>query len=85
MRFTVVLIFLLSSFDLIAQKEIKLSSPNKQLLFLFQIGKEGALYNVSFKNQRIINNSSISLDFIDGKFKQNLKAGKPVFRKGVED
>ena len=85
MKSRVVIIFLLSSFELIAQKDIKLSSPNKQLLFSFQIGKEGALYNVSFKNQRIINNSSISFDFTDGKFKQNIKAGKPTFRRGTED
>ena len=85
MKFTVVLILLLSSFDLIAQKDIKLTSPSKQLSFSFHKGREGLFYNISFKNKRIINNSSISLDFIDGKFKQNLKAGKPVFRKGVED
>ena len=85
MKFTVVLILLLSSFDLIAQKDIKLTSPSKQLSFSFHNGREGLFYNISFKNKRIINNSSISLDFIDGKFKQNLKAGKPVFRKGVED
>ena len=51
MRFRVVVIFLLSFFNGIAQKNIKLSSPNKQLIFSFQVSKEGALYNVSFKNK----------------------------------
>lgn len=85
MRFRVVVIFLLSFLNGIAQKNIKLSSPNKQLIFSFQVSKEGALYNVSFKNKPIINNSVIGLEFLEGGELKTLKAGKPIFRKGTED
>ena len=85
MKFRVVVIFLLSFFNVIAQKNIKLSSPNKQLSFSFQNNKEGLYYNISFKNKPVINNSSISLDFPGSKFQENIKGGKPIFRKGTED
>jgi alpha-glucosidase len=85
MRFLVVFILLLSSPGLFAQKKIKLDSPNKQLSFSFQMGKEGPLYAVAFKNQHIINNSSVSLNFSEHQFTENLKIGKPLFRNGTED
>ena len=63
MRFRVVVIFLLSSFNVIAQKNIKLSSPNKQLSFSFQISKEGLFIIYLSKTNPSSDNSSISLDF----------------------
>jgi len=81
------LLFVLSSAsNLLAQKNIKLSSPNKQLSFSFKISKEGPSYNISFKNKPIVNNSIISLDFLEtGELKKNIKATKPIFRNGTED
>src|SRR4029079_18311665 len=81
------LLFVLSSAsNLLAQKNIKLSSPNKQLSFSFKISKEGPSYNICFKNKPIVNNTIISLDFLEtGELKKNIKARKPIFRNGTED
>ena len=85
MKLWAAVIALLLSFNILAHKKIKLSSPGKQLSFSFQISKEGLLYNISFKNKPVIDNSSISLDFSGSEFKENIKAGKPIFRNGTED
>ena len=86
MRLCVSVIGLLCSLNLIAQKDIKLSSPNKQLSFSFRIGQEGPSYNISFRDKPIINNSFISLDFLDsGELKKYIKTAKPIFRNGIED
>ena len=53
--------------------------------FHFRSAKKVLYYNISFKNKPVIDNSSISLDFPGSEFKQNIKAGKPIFRKGTED
>src|SRR5204862_7967176 len=86
MKSSALFIVLLLSFNLLAQKNIKLNSPNKQLSFSFNNNKEGLSYKVSFKSKPIINNSSVSLDFLGaGEFKTNIKVGNPIFRAGTED
>ncbi len=77
---------LLVSLSDAAQKNIRLSSPDGQIVFSFRVTDTGALYNVSFKNKPIITNSPISLNFLEtGEFKKNLKPGKPIFREGEEN
>lgn len=86
MKFLVTLIYLLSVSSLIAQKNIKLSSPDKQLSFSFRTTDTGPSYSISFKKNPIVNNSAVSLEFLGtGELKRNLKTGKPVSRSGVED
>lgn len=68
-----------------AQKKLSLSSPGKNISFSFRITKESPLYSVSFKENPIIVNSEIGLDFMEtGEFKSNLVAGQPQYRKGEE-
>src|SRR5712671_2556287 len=77
---------LLVSLSDAAQKNIRLSSPDGQIVFSFRVTDTSALYNVSFKNKPIITNSPISLNFLEtGEFKKNLKPGKPIFREGEEN
>src|SRR4249919_573212 len=86
MKLSIAVIFLFLSFNIPAQKNIKLGSPDKRLSFSFQNNKEGLFYNIFFKNKPLINNSSISLDFSGtGEFKKNIKVGTPIFRNGTED
>ena len=69
-----------------AQKNIRLSSPNGSISYSFHINDGQAFYNISFKNKSIINNSSLSLNFLEnGEFKKNLKSGKTIFKNGTED
>lgn len=64
---------------------IRLASPNGQIGFTFRVN-DTASYTVSYKNKPIITNGSISFNFLEmGEFKRNLKAARPVFRKGEED
>src|ERR1700750_2113011 len=86
MKIFALLFFLTISYGAFTQKSVRLTSPNGEIGFSFHVTDTDALYNVSYKNKTIINNSSISLDFLEGgQFKKNLKFAKPVFRNGEED
>jgi alpha-glucosidase len=75
---------LLISITSIAQKQMKLISPDANLVFNLQIKNGNAFYNIVYKGKTIVNNSKLGLDFWDGDFENNLHAGKPLYRKGVE-
>src|SRR5579863_10451853 len=82
------LCFLLAAFfipQIHAQKAITVSSPGKQISFSVKISNGHPIYAVTFKNKKLIDNSSLSLDFENGFFGNNIVAGKPVFRDTVED
>ena len=88
MRSTVKLllfIFLLSSSQLFAQKIIKLTSPNGNIIFNFKLENNKATYAVSFKGKTIVDYSSLSLDFENGKFENNLTTRKPVYKDTSEN
>ena len=86
MKVFALLFFLALSLGALSQKKIILRSPDGQILFSFQISGEGPQYNVEYKNKALINNSAISLDFLEGgEFKKKLKAGKVISRNGEED
>jgi alpha-glucosidase len=68
-----------------AQKRISLNSPDGNLVFTFYGENNQAAYSVSYKKQLIIDKSFLSLEFKDGSFANNLKAGKPVYHDSTED
>lgn len=68
-----------------SQKNIKLVSPDGNIQFVFRLKDKAPVYSVSFKSKSLIENSGLSLSFLEtGLFKQNLKIGNPAFREAVE-
>ncbi len=62
-----------------AQKYIKLSSPDGNLAFSFQLVNKSPQYSVSYKKKDLISNSSLSLAFEGaGEFRKNIKIDNPV-------
>ncbi|MEO5593788.1 MAG: glycoside hydrolase family 97 protein [Chitinophagaceae bacterium] len=62
-----------------AQKNVRLSSPDGNLVFSFQLVKKSPQYSVSFKGKELIKNSTLSLSFEDSSvFKNNLRINRPV-------
>ncbi|MGI8951429.1 MAG: glycoside hydrolase family 97 protein [Chitinophagaceae bacterium] len=74
-----------SSFQLSAQKNIQLISPNGNIVFSFKMLNKSAMYSVAFKGKIIVDYSSLSLQFNDDNFKNNLKLNKPFFSDSTED
>src|ERR1700749_436431 len=68
-----------------AQKNVRLASPDGRLVFGFFVKNNAAFYDVSFKNQPLIEHSTLRLEFDNGMFGDNIKNGKPVFREADED
>ncbi len=68
-----------------AQKRISLNSPDGNLVFTFYNENNQAAYAVFYKKQLIIDKSFLSLEFKDGSFANNLKAGEPVYHDSTED
>ncbi|MBC7868477.1 MAG: glycoside hydrolase family 97 N-terminal domain-containing protein, partial [Gloeobacteraceae cyanobacterium ES-bin-316] len=69
-----------------SQKNIKLSSPDRNIQYAFRLKDKAPVYSVSFKDKLIIENSGLSLSFLEtGEFKNNLRVLKPVFREAVEN
>ena len=67
-----------------AQKNLKLTSPNGQIAFTFRLTEKAPAYTVSYKGKTLAENSALGLRFDDGDFQQNLKMGKPVVRDTTE-
>jgi alpha-glucosidase len=65
-------------------QSVRLSSPDGNLQFRFKVGQQLPSYEIAFRNQTLIQNSTLSLDFNNGTFGRNLKMGKPVYRTGDE-
>ena len=60
-----------------AQKNVRLSSPDGNLVFSFQLVNKSPQYSVSFKKKKIVENAAISLAFEEGgEFKSNIKTGR---------
>ena len=58
-----------------AQKSIKVASPDKNLVFSFQLVNKSPHYSVIYKGHELISKSSLSLSFVEGgEFKKNIKA-----------
>jgi alpha-glucosidase len=79
------LLLLLISFPVLAQKNIKLSSPDGNIHYGFRLKNKLPAYSISFKNKLIISDAGLSLSFLNnGVFKNNLKIGRSLFRE-VDD
>ena len=78
-----VLIFTLS---ISAQKKIIFASPNGQIIFSFDITGGQPQYAVRYKDQTLIENSSLGLSFINqDSFGTDIKINKVVIAEGTED
>ena len=76
--------FLLLCSPLVAQN-IKLTSPNGNIVFNFKLQTNKATYAVTFKGKTIVDYSSLSLNFENGNFQNNLIINKPVYKDTSED
>src|SRR3954463_11078501 len=78
-------IFLLLPPQLFAQNNIKLASPNGNIVFNFKLTNTVAAYSISFKGKLIVDYSPLSLNFENGNFEKNLTVNKPVYKDTSED
>jgi alpha-glucosidase len=67
-----------------AQKNIQIKSPNHDIVFSFSLINKALYYSVIYKNKTIIDSSTLSLNFSDGSFKNNLIFNQPINRQAVE-
>ncbi len=84
MRIAVFVLCILIPFLLPAQKKIQLTSPDGGITFTFYNENNHAAYSVAYKKQVIVNKSFLSLQFKDGSFMNDLKAGRPVYEDSSE-
>src|SRR4051812_33765024 len=69
----------------LSAQNIKLTSPNGNIIFSFKLINKTPSYSVSFKGQTLVDNSILSLNFDNGNFEHNLRINKPVFKDTSED
>ena len=68
-----------------AQRTINLQSPDHNIIFSFQLTKKSPVYEVSYKEKKLIEKSTLGLSFKEaGNFADGLVAGKPIFKTGDE-
>ena len=85
LQFISIIFVCITAIPAYSQKSIKLSSPDGNIPYVFQLKDKVPVYTVSFKGKPIIKNSGLSLSFSEtGLFKQDLKTLKPVFREAIE-
>jgi alpha-glucosidase len=76
---------LFMAMPVMAQKSVKLSSPDGNIRFELTHTKEKPVYRVSYKGKPVINNSGLGLSFKDsGNFIADLRMLKPIYKKGME-
>ncbi|CAN5661179.1 glycoside hydrolase family 97 protein [soil metagenome] len=68
-----------------AQKNIRVASPDGGIVFAFRLENKSPQYAVTYMGKPVIDYSTLSLVFDDGKFENNLKINKPVYRDTTED
>ena len=68
-----------------AQKNLTLTSPDSRIVFTFKITDKAPVYSVSYKGKMLVENSAVGLQFDDSNFRENLKAGRPIFRDTTEE
>jgi len=77
--------YLVISLTASAQKNIRLTSPDNNIVFSFKFLNNKMMYCITLKGKTIVDYSSLSLKFNNGNFETNLKFNKPVFRDTTED
>ena len=80
-----ILIGLLSSSVMQAQKSQTLISPDGQIVFNFLMKDHAPFYNISYKGKKIIENSSLGLQFQNGNFEKNLILKSPILKDTIEE
>ena len=70
---------------LLPAQKFKLTSPDGNIVFTFYNDNAKAAYSVSYKKQIVVDKSFLSLEFKDGSFANDIKAGKPVYYDSTED
>jgi alpha-glucosidase len=83
--FIKILFVVLVSLNANAQKNIKITSPDGNIVFTFRLENKMPQYAVIYMGKPIIDYSNLSLVFDDGKFESNLKVNNPVYRDTTED
>lgn len=78
------LFMLIICFSANAQRSVQLTSPDGNIVYSFRLVNKKPLYSVTYKKKIIIDYSSLSLQFDDGLFGNEIKMGKPAFREAVE-
>ena len=78
------LIVLLVPFLAFAEKDIRVSSPDGNIVFSFSMVNTTPGYRVAYKGRDLIDYSSLSLVFTNGRFEKNIRANKPVYRDTIE-
>ena len=67
-----------------AQQNLSISSPDGKLKFSLKVTPETISYEVNYKKQPLVENSSLGFSFDNGEFGSNLKVGK-VRRKSIDE
>ena len=67
-----------------AQQNLSISSPDGKLKFSLKVTTENISYEVNYKKQPLVENSSLGFSFDNGEFGSNLKVGK-VRRKSIDE
>lgn len=80
---SIILLLLLSQYVL-AQKTVSLLSPDGRLTFSLKLSDEYPSYKIMFKKQILIKDSPLGFDFDNGTFGTGLKINKPIYRTGSE-
>jgi alpha-glucosidase len=84
--FKIVIIFIAClPFNGFSQKNIKLTSPDGNIVFNIRLANKTLMYDVIYKNKPLIVQSSVSLQFEDGEIKNNIHFGHPIFRDTTEN
>jgi len=81
----IVVLFVLISSGIYAQKNVKLSSPDGNIKFELKLFDKAPEYTVSYKGKAIIQNSPLIMEFEDGLWGSNLKINKPIHKTLKED
>jgi len=83
-KMRLIILFLLSSQLLFAQKIVRLASPDGAIQYNFQMTTQAPTYTVSFQGQPVISDSKLSLDFKNGAFDKNFRIKKIRYKKADE-
>ncbi|MBS1575734.1 MAG: glycoside hydrolase family 97 protein [Bacteroidetes bacterium] len=67
-----------------AQKNLRISSPDGNIVFSFKITSAAPVYSILFKGKTLIADSPLGLQFDDGDFSKHLVAGKAFYRDTTE-
>ena len=81
------IVILLNCFHfLFAQKKVTVFSPDKQITFVFNITSGHPEYEVTYKNKKLVDHSTLGLTFAgDDFFGNNLKTGSITLTDGIDD